>query len=147
MLHVSRFTFHVSRSTIQTLALLAIVALGGLTRFWNLGWDRGAYTFHPDEWALNEAVRNLGSDLHPHFFFYGSLPIYLYRGIAEALSAATGLDWLEPERLVLVGRGLSALFSTVTLLLLFLVGRRLWGMGAGLLASAFGAGAVLLVQA
>jgi hypothetical protein len=147
MLQATPITQYISRPGVQTSLLLAIVALGGLARFWNLGWDRGAYTFHPDEWALNEAVRNLGSDLHPHFFFYGSLPIYLYRGIAEGLSAVTGLDWLEPVRLVLVGRGLSALFSTVTLLLLFLVGRRLWGAGGGLLAAAFGAGAALAVQA
>jgi hypothetical protein len=92
-------------------------------------------------------VRNLGTDLHPHFFFYGSLPVYLYRGIAEALSAGTGANWLEPERLVLVGRWVSALAGTATILLLFLVGRKLWGSGAGLLGAAFGAGAVLLVQA
>jgi hypothetical protein len=130
-----------------TLALILVLTVGAALRFWNLGWDGGAYTFHPDEWALNEVVRNLGPDLHPHFFFYGSLPVYLYRGTAEALSALTGLDWLEPGRLVLVGRALSALASTATLLLLFLVGRQLWGRGAGLVAAALGAGSVLLVQA
>ena len=136
-----------SSPIVQTLTLLLILVLGGLARFWNLDWDRGAYTLHPDEWALNEVVRGLGPDLNPHFFFYGSLPIYLYRGLAEVLGALTGMDWLEPERLALVGRAVSALASTATLLLLFAVGRRLWGEWAGLLAAAFGAGAVLLIQA
>ena len=76
-----------------TLALLVIIVLlGGLARFWNLAWDDGAYSFHPDEWALNQVVRRLGSDLNPHFFFYGSFPVYLYRALAGTLSAATGID-------------------------------------------------------
>jgi hypothetical protein len=130
----------------ETLALLCIIALGGGARFFNLGWGEGVYDFHPDEWAINETARNLGPDLNPHFFFYGSLPIYLYRGLAELLSLFTGLDWLETARFLMVGRTISALASTVTILLLYLVGRKVWGGGVGLLAAGLGAGAVLLTQ-
>lgn len=124
-----------------------IVLLGALARFWNLNWDGGAYDLHPDEWALNEVVRRLGPDGNPHFFFYGTLPIYLYRATAEMLSALTGQDWLDRERLALVGRGWSALASTALLPLVFVVGRRLWGPAAGLVAAACTAGAALLIQA
>ena len=69
-----------------------------------------AYTLHPDEWALNQVVRRLGPDLNPHFFFYGSFPIYLYRATAEALSWLTGLDWLDTSRVALIGRFYAALW-------------------------------------
>src|SRR5689334_13796888 len=140
-----------ARSTLppRTTALLlgGIVLLGMLARFWNLDWDRGAYNLHPDEWALNEVVRRLGPDGNPHFFFYGTFPIYLYRLTAEALRALSGLDWLDRERLALIGRTYSALASTLLLPVVFAVGRRLWGTGAGLIAAACTASAALLIQA
>lgn len=124
-----------------------ILALGAIARFWNLDWDRGAFMFHPDEAALNQAVRHLGPDLNPHFFFYGSLPIYLYRASAEALRLLTGRDWLATARIALIGRTYSALASTALLVLVYLAGRRLWGPGAGWLAAACAAAAPLLIQA
>ena len=131
----------------STVLLGGIVLLGVLARFWNLNWDGGAYSFHSDEWALNEVVRRLGPDGNPHFFFYGTLPIYLYWVTAQILGGLTGLDWLDPERLALIGRAWSALASTAMLPLVFAVGQRLWGTGAGLVAAACTAGAALLIQA
>jgi 4-amino-4-deoxy-L-arabinose transferase-like glycosyltransferase len=127
--------------------LFCIVLLGGLARFWNLDWDQGAYTLHPDEWALNQVVRRLGPDLNPHFFFYGSFPIYLYRATATLLGWLTGADWLDTSRVSLIGRFYSALAGTLILPVVFLVGRRLWGVATGLLAAALVACAPLLIQA
>src|SRR5438270_5542078 len=124
-----------------------IIAAGAALRFWNLNWDRGAYTFHPDEWAVNEVVRRIGPDAHPHFFFYGAFPIYLYRLTADALTRITGVNWLDRERLALVGRAWSASVSVAILPLLFVIGRRMWGAWAGLVAAACAAGAALLIQA
>lgn len=132
---------------LSTLLLFCIVLLGAVARFWNLDWDAGAYTLHPDEWALNQVVRRLGPDLNPHFFFYGSFPIYLYRGTAEALTWLTGVDWLDTSRAALIGRFYSALCSTLMLPLVFQVGRRLWGVASGLVAASLAAGAPLLIQA
>ena len=73
--------------------------------------------------------------------------MYLYRLTAEALRALTGLDWLAQERLALIGRACSALAGTLLLPVVFAVGRRLWGTGAGLIAAACTAGAALLIQA
>lgn len=129
------------------LILFGIVLLGALARFWNLNWDHGAYILHPDEWALNQVVRRLGPDLNPHFFFYGSFPIYLYRATASILTWLTGADWLDTSRVSLVGRFYSALASTMVLPVVFLAGRRLWGVTAGLLAAALAACAPLLIQA
>ena len=123
----------------------AIVLLGTVARFWNLDWDAGAYTLHPDEWALNQVVRRLGADLNPHFFFYGSFPIYLYRGTAEALIWLTGVDWLDTSRVALIGRFYSALCGTLIIVMVFLVGRRLWSVTAGVIASGLAASAPLLI--
>jgi len=120
--------------------------LGAAARFWNLNWDGGAFTFNPDEATLNTFAIRLGPDLNPHFFYYGSVPIYLYRATAEVLSTLTGIDWLSTERFALVGRAYSALASAATLLVVFLVGRRLWGRHAGLLAAGFLAASALAIQ-
>lgn len=131
---------------LPALLLFCIVLLGGMVRFWNPNWDGGAYTLHPDEWALNQVVRRLGPDLNPHFFFYGSFPIYLYRGTAEVLRWLTGSDWLDTSRLALIGRFYAALCGTFMLPLVFLIGRRLWGVTAGLVAASLAAGAPILIQ-
>ena len=114
--------------------LLGIVLLGGVARFWNLNWDSGPYTLHPDEWALNQVVRRLGPDLNPHFF-YGSFPIISLQGHCRGATWLTGLDWLDTSRLALIGRFYAALCSTFMLPLVFLVGRRLWGVTSGLVAA------------
>ncbi len=131
----------------QWALLCAIVFFGAVVRFWNLNWDHGAYDFHADERTLNEMVRRLGPDLNPHFYYYGTLPIYLYRASAETLRSITGVDWLSQERFLLVGRFYSALASVVTLPFVFAVGRRLWGVGIGLLSAALMSGAGLAIQA
>lgn len=126
--------------------LAGIILLALVVRFWNLNWDDGAYVLHHDEQVLNDAVRHLGPDLNPHFYHYGSFAIYLYRATAEILSKVTGISWVSSTRLALVGRGYSALASTVLVLMMFLLGRRFWGVSAGLLAATFAAGAAMLIQ-
>jgi 4-amino-4-deoxy-L-arabinose transferase-like glycosyltransferase len=137
---------HATLDRVPALLLFSIFLLGAVARFWNLDWDGGAYTLHPDEWALNQVVRRLGPDLNPHFFFYGSFPIYLYRGTAEVLTWLTGTDWLDTTRLALIGRFYAALCGTLMLPLVFQVGRRLWGVTPGLVAASLAAGAPLLIQ-
>lgn len=96
-------------------------------------------------------------------FTYGHFPLYLLA------FAAHGLAWLgyavpslanipfladilngpgrvEYEYLPYVGRALSALFDTASVLLIYLIGRRAFGAAAGLLAAAFTALAVLHIQ-
>ncbi|MHB0878601.1 MAG: DUF2298 domain-containing protein, partial [Anaerolineae bacterium] len=100
--------------------------------------------------------------LQPSSFAYGHLPLYLLKGVSS------GLQWLSrPARalfgedaavsrtllrmtdhlhMTLVGRVLSALFDTGTVLLLYLLGRRLFGRIAGLLAATLLTFTVLHVQ-
>ncbi|HET7076363.1 MAG TPA: glycosyltransferase family 39 protein [Chloroflexia bacterium] len=126
--------------------LAVILLLGGAARFWNLNWDQGAFTFYPDEAEYNRAALQLFPNLNPHFFNYGTFPIYLYRLTAAILHHLTGVDWTALERFALIGRAYSALASTLTILVVYAAGRRLWNAWAGVLAAGLLAGAALAIQ-
>jgi len=144
------------RGMVVAAALVAILVLALALRLYGLEWDaRGL--FHPDERQVLAVVDRLAlptwsllltpaSPLNPGFFAYGSLPLYLLKAVSAAL-ALLGGDWADPDRLCLIGRGLVAVSDTGTVLLVFLLGRRLHGSATGLLAALFLALAVLHVQA
>ena len=99
----------------------------------------------------------------PRDFTYGHFPLYLMVIAARALTwlgaavpQLAGLTFaadlvnapgrVEYEHLPYVGRALSALFDTASVLLIYLIGRRTFGAAAGLLAAVFTALAVLHIQ-
>ncbi len=146
------------RWTAIALALLLALALG--LRLYGLNWDQGGL-FHPDErfilWCASELGHSpdfylqgyhpcgsAAAPWNPHWFAYGSFPLYLLKG------AGAVWDWFHSapslHELRLAGRALSALFDTGTVLLVFLLGWRLWGRGVGLLAAGLAALAVLHLQ-
>ncbi|EFH86504.1 phospholipid carrier-dependent glycosyltransferase [Ktedonobacter racemifer] len=121
------------------LSLLLVIALLGLgARLYGLNWDMGE-NFHPDERQILFRVAALGwpvslaqfldpdhSPLNPHFFAYGSLPLYLLAGTWSLLSRL--FAWpLSYAALSLVGRAVSALFDTGSLLLTAWLARLLTG--------------------
>jgi YYY domain-containing protein len=85
------------------------------------------------------------SPLNPHFFAYGSLPMYLIKFAAQVATTVSGTNWGDYQNLFLVGRFISVCFSLGTILLLFFLGRRAFapslgkreGDAIGLLAAAF----------
>lgn len=94
------------------------------------------------------------SPLNPHWFPYGSFPMYLIKFGGHIMSAVTGQVWYDWEHLTLIGRILSGLFSLGTIVLVFLLGRQIFapslgrnrGDAIGLLAAAFMAVTVLDIQ-
>ena len=129
--------------------LLAVAASALAVRVFGLDFDQSHF-FHPDERAIGDAITRLSFrplQLNPHFFAYGSLPFYLTRGLSSLLAAVSGRDWFASyDGVVHVGRFLSALAGTLTVVLLAAVGRRLYGQKAGLLAGLLLALSVLHVQ-
>ena len=138
---------------ILVLVILALSLLAGLAlRTYKMDWDRGHfYAYHPDERALvYSAINNISfplppnlsqllrpdSPLNPHFFNYGNLPMYLIRAGSTALSLFIKNAWTS-DGLWMAGRGLSALFDIFTVLLVFLIGRKLYGRRVGILAAVF----------
>jgi YYY domain-containing protein len=82
------------------------------------------------------------------FFVYGTLPTTLTRVTAEALAAVQppGEREITPEFVRNTGRTLSTLFDLGSVLMVFLIGRRLYGERVGLLGALFLALSALPIQ-
>ena len=146
---------------------LAALLIGGGLRFYHLDWGRPE-VFHPDEARVSYAVGDISRQVYamrdqigrgepvtlkdrinaynPRFFAYGTLPIYLIRSSNNLLSSVLGRILPAVEDLFVVGRAWSAFFDTLTILLVFLIGKRLFSRRAGCLASLFFAFTVLHIQ-
>lgn len=148
------------RNTWQYVALAVILLVAASFRFYGLLWDDG-YLFHPDERKIVLVASGLElpssaseflspeSPLNPKFFAYGSFPIYLLRALSVFAPAGPyGIPDRQDQFVALgiLGRQLSALFDLGTIVLIFLLGRRLYDGAVGLIASACVAVAVLHIQ-
>ncbi|GCE26317.1 hypothetical protein KDA_18010 [Dictyobacter alpinus] len=106
--------------------MLAVMGLA--MRLYGLNWDQG-YRFHPDEpfiivssqqvhWpqSLGQFLDAANSPLNPHFFAYGSFPIYLMAFLAHVLTIFMP-DFVSFEHLALLGRVVSSVLDCGTILL------------------------------
>lgn len=148
--------------------LILLIAFGIGLRFSWTNWSQGT-NLHPDEYGLTSTLvqlhlpRSLGeyfntrlSPLSPYNKYdsqglhtadgpdnrmrWGQWPITLIRTAGE-LTGNTGYDEIR-----LLGRRLSALADTLSILILFLIGARLYNHKTGLLAATLSALAVLQIQ-
>jgi 4-amino-4-deoxy-L-arabinose transferase-like glycosyltransferase len=120
----------------ETLTLVLILVVAAALRLYGLNWD-GGHWLHPDERQIYFVVLRLhwpgslavalspSSPLNPHFFAYGSLPIYLLKGVVALLQPL----WpalRDTDNLHLAGRPLAVLFDLGTVYLTYRLARRLW---------------------
>jgi len=126
--------------------VLAILLVGGALRLIGVNWDDGHH-LHPDERFITmvenaiELPKSLGeyfdtaqSPLNPYnkgfgSFVYGTAPLFLVRVIAEIG------HWNTYGDVTLLGRVLSAVFDLGTIVMLFLIGRRLFDWRVAALAA------------
>ena len=136
---------------------------------WPADWDTALRpalsTFNPYYWPPDAASDGIEVEQYqPRDFAYGHVPLYL--GVAatrlaerlEPLASFWPSDWLftrdilngagqvEFRHLTAVARALTGLVDVGTVGLTYLLGRRLYGVGTGLLAAAFLALAVMPIQ-
>lgn len=112
------------------LAFLTII--GTILHFHNLNWGAPFY-FNPDERNIANAVTQLHfpNQMNPHFFAYGTLPIYTiyFTGsLSNFLSTfhVSPLNFqLSFSQAILIGRVYSALFANILIPLLYVVSRHL----------------------
>lgn len=139
-----------------SLLLLLIVLLGEVFRVFGFNWD-GGFHLHPDERAIViytlplQFPKNLDiflspqSPWNPHFFAYGSLPLYMLKVVSLIAGnfnqLLTGYDGIN-----LLGRILSSCFDLGTIFLIFLIGKQIASKKVALLACFFYAIAVLPIQ-
>jgi len=137
-------------------AMLVVVLLGAaFLRLLGSDWGELQHQ-HPDELfftsvtydiapvhSLREYFDTASSTLNPHnrgygFYVYGTLPLFLVRYL---------YDWMgQGVNVKLFGRQMAAAIDISTVLMLYLIVRRLYGPKTALLASAFSALAVMQIQ-
>ncbi|HUD44689.1 MAG TPA: glycosyltransferase family 39 protein [Patescibacteria group bacterium] len=135
---------------------LFIFFLAAAFRFYDINWDQG-YHLHPDERAIvmyslplqwPSTIRqffSVSSPWNPHFFAYGSFPLYFLKFLGSVFSLIS-LQLAGYDGINLVGRAASGFFDLGTLVCIFLLGRKLKNVKVGLLASFFYAVSVLPIQ-
>ncbi len=117
--------------------IFLLILIGGIFRFYNLNWGSPFY-FHPDERNIASSVvqLNFPIQMNPHFFAYGSFPIYLIYFTGFILDL-----FLKPRDLFIQAIILSRLYSAILSLALipsvYFVGTKLHDKKAGLLAAVF----------
>ncbi len=145
------------RANFAELGIVAILVLAALLRFNGLDWDESKY-LHPDErfvtmvatgidWpdSVSEYFDSENSSLNPYnnefgTFIYGTFPLFLDKLVAD-------IDGRNVYgNFHLIARSISAVFDLITVLLIFLVGRRLFTSSTALLASLLYAVTVLQIQ-
>ncbi|MBC7256336.1 MAG: glycosyltransferase family 39 protein, partial [Chloroflexi bacterium] len=137
------------------LAIILIVA--GVFRFTGLNWDEGQH-LHPDERFLTMVENSLQwpkswgeywdtaiNPLNPNnhnfgSYVYGLFPVVLTKFMGEMLGM-TGYG-----AVYLVGRALSGVMDLLSILVVFLLGRRLYNARVGLVGALLGALTVLTIQ-
>jgi len=152
---------------------VTLVLVGGAwLRMRGIDWDAGQH-LHPDERflclvesaltpvsSLHQYFDTATSSLNPHnrgygFFVYGQLPVTVVQYVARWL-ARPGNDidgrvfgrelGAHYAEIGLVGRGLSAACDVVSVAVVFLLGRRLYGQRVGRLGAALAGGTVMAIQ-
>lgn len=138
------------------LLLLCIAFLALTLRLYNLNWDSYLH-LHPDERAIvmytmplkipssMSEFLNPQSTWNPHFFAYGSFPLYLLK-ISSLIVYPLFPTSISYDGITILGRTLSSLFDIGTLIVLFFLARKLFGKTIGFLSSFFYSISVLPIQ-
>jgi YYY domain-containing protein len=145
-------------SWLWSVLLIIVLVVAGYLRFTGIFWGDYQY-LHPDErflvWVTADLkpVSSLGqyfntavSGLNPHnvghgFYVYGTFPVIATRYLTEFVFGNGG--WMESLQ---VGRVFSAVVDLLTVLLVYLIGRRIFNQKVGVLGAAFSAMAVMQIQ-
>lgn len=142
----------------------AVLIIAALLRFYHLDFGR-PFTYHPDEIKLIAQAGRLldtrfmdrsahfGIGVYPPFFTYmlaGALGGYIVLGLVtgrfETLSAVKAAYQSEPFQFFFIGRVLSAMLGVAVVLLIYLIGRRLYSKTIGLLVALLSAVNMALVN-
>lgn len=137
------FTFLKKISTHIYILLIIITAF--YFRTFNINWDNGYY-FHPDERAiimftiplqLPSSIHDFftpQSPLNPHFFAYGSFPLYLLK-LLSILASHIDQSFAQYTQMYVVARLISASFDTLTVFLVMIIASTLFSKKTGIFAS------------
>lgn len=118
--------------------IIFILLLGLALRVYGINWDQGLH-LHPDERQLILVANTVHfwDQLNPNFFNYGSLPIYLVKGVSQFLDFILGTHLANYDNMLYVGRVLSVLFDTGTTFFIYQISLLIFKKNAPALLAAF----------
>ena len=127
--------------------LILITAFGGFLRFYGLDWGL-PWRYHIDENAFINAANYMRkaphlNHLNPKWFYHPSLNIYIVCFLSWIYSLFGSLTL---PKVHLLGRINSAFWGTISIPMLFLLGRRLYGALTGILAALLFSVVVIHIQ-
>ncbi len=129
--------------------ILLLIIIGIFFRFYNLNWGSPFY-FHPDERNIASAVSQLQfpQNLNPHFFAYGSFPIYIIYivGVFYNLFSHFPAFAVSFEQAILISRFFSAILSVALIPMVYLIGKQIKDNTTGLLAAFLTVTSIGLIQ-
>ncbi|MBN1552820.1 glycosyltransferase family 39 protein, partial [bacterium] len=149
------------------LILIFLIGLG--LRLYGIQWGIPHF-FHPDERQIMFKTTDINKhDLNPHFFAYGSFPIYLLKGVVIGLDESNKLlrTWINQidlsestkqtlnrffapvnsfKGMTLTGRAISALLSAWTIIVVFALAKLMYKPKVAYLSAFFFAVSVLSIQ-
>lgn len=111
----------------KNIPLILILFSGFILRFQGINWDQG-FHLHPDERAIIMAAEkiNFFSNLNPDFFNYGTLPMYLTKGISQLSDFFLMTHFSNYSGLLYVGRTLSVLSDTAVIFFIYLIAKNVF---------------------
>lgn len=120
--------------------LFFFIIVGIFFRFYNLTWG-APFFFNPDERNIASAISQIDypNQLNPHFFAYGSLPIYSIYFTGVFVNKTQNLLFhahfketvVSFENAIIIGRLYSFFLSVLTLPLIYILGKKAGGANAG----------------
>ena len=132
------------KRAVTTLPLLLICAVAAVFRFVGLGWGAPYFHFHIDEHYVFQGAdmlrRSIGeAAMSGKFFMYGPLTMWTLNGVRaihDRVAAPLVLTRNADEvTYMIMGRAISAAFGAACVPLVYIVGRRVDGRTAGLIAA------------
>ncbi len=109
----------IKKLTFNHTIIFLIILVASFLRFYKLDWGDG-YFFHPDEYHLVISASQLKfpDQLHPNLFSYGSSTVYLIYFTKLVVETLLNIHETSP---FLIGRFYSALFSTLSVYIVYLI--------------------------
>jgi len=100
--------------------LILLIILAFIVRLYGINWDQG-FHLHPDERMLIMVTGRIHffSRLNPNFFNYGSLPIYILRGISQLIDWLFKTNVANYQGMLFIGRILSSIADVSTVILIY----------------------------
>src|SRR3989344_6090768 len=111
----------------ENISLILVVFFGLLLRIYGINWDEG-YHFHPDERMLMIVAERIRffSHLDPDFFNYGSLPLYILKGISQLADTVFKTHIATYDGMLYVGRSLSVIVDLIVIIMIYRISRLLF---------------------